>query len=287
MEQGRIPEACQKFAESLALARRGGTLLNLALCRAKEGKSATAMRLLAEARDVANRDGRADRATLAAEGLEAVRARLSWLTLRPAAGPETPGLTLFCDGEALAPGAWGTLQAVDPGRHVVAATAPGRVRFEATVSIGESSDDQIVEIPLLAADPPAPSRTAAGKKPEATTTAIAPVDWRVPVGWASVGVGVAALAAGSVLGLGAINDAADSKTMCPETTCPLDAYTKNEHARTEAIASDVAIPVGVASVGVGLYLLLRHRSIQAPSGRARVVPIARPGAAGLTLQGAW
>ncbi len=112
MEQGRVPEACQKFAVSLALARRGGTLLNLALCRAKEGKNATAMRLLAEARDVATRDGRADRALLAAESLEAVRARLSWLTLRPAAGAETPGLTLFCDGETLSPGAWGTVRAL-------------------------------------------------------------------------------------------------------------------------------------------------------------------------------
>ena len=50
MDQGRTAEACEKFAESLALERRGGVLLNLAVCREEQGRYATALGLLHEAR---------------------------------------------------------------------------------------------------------------------------------------------------------------------------------------------------------------------------------------------
>ena len=285
-------------------ARRGGTLLNLALCRAKQGKNATALRLLVEARDVATRDGRDDRVAIATERLEAVRARLSWLTLKPAAGTETPGIAILRDDESIPRELWGTLQAVDPGEHTIVAAAPGYARFEAKVSIGVEGDHQIMEIPPLAPERPAAAAAAAAAPaggapatgtaapavrtatPVTTTRPVAPAPSTRPFGWAALGLGVSALAAGSVLGVKAIIDSEESKKMCPGNTCPIDAYTKNEDARTEAIFADVAIPVGAASVGVGLYLLLRS-STPAPAALPRVVPAVGPSAASLTLRGVW
>ena len=61
LAQGRVAEACERLAESYALAPRGGTLLNLAICRETQGWYATAMRLLVQARDAAATGKRADR----------------------------------------------------------------------------------------------------------------------------------------------------------------------------------------------------------------------------------
>src|SRR6185437_420987 len=76
MEQGRTAEACEKFTASLALERRGGVLLNLAVCREKQGRYATALTLFHEARERASKDGRPDRVALAEEHIATVEKRV-------------------------------------------------------------------------------------------------------------------------------------------------------------------------------------------------------------------
>ena len=288
MEQGSISEGCQKLAESLALQHRGGTLLNLAVCRNKEGRYATALRLYQEALEVAMKDGRGDREQLARASLEEIRPKLSWLAVKLAPGAEPAGLRVRRDGVDVPRSAWGAPEAVDAGKHTIAATAPGRKPFNVVVIVGGPGDKRVVEIPLLEEIAPAPPRAA--RPPAALAgTDVGARAWKRPLGTAVLGLGVVTVLTGGIFGMRAIADSNQSKGLCPDRRCPTDeGYMMNQRARTAAVVADIAVPAGLAASGVGIFLLLTSR---APISRAatfqRLLPEVGPNLAGLSLQGAW
>lgn len=294
MDQGMAAAACEKFAESLAILRRGGTLLNLAACREKEGKNATALRLFAEAQEVARRDGRADRDAASVEGISRVRSKVSWLTVRLAAGAATPDLAITCDGEALPRDTWGTPFAIDPGQHTVVASAPGRARLSSTVVVGPIRDQQAIEILPLG-----PAVTGIGPRNEPSPGAANPttnpsLTWPGVVGWTAIGVGAAAAVVGGVFGGKAIVDSHESQRLCPQHQCPsnTDGYQRNLDARREARVADVTIPIGVALAGAGVFVLVRSWGATGAEGRgtagiASFSPMVGAGIGGVLLRGAW
>lgn len=301
MEQGLIAEGCTKLARSLELWRRGGTLLNLAVCRQKEGKWAAAFTLFQEALAIATADGRADREELARRAIEEVRARLSWLQVGPAAGADAPDLAIARDGEALPRGLWGTLVPVDPGAHTITATAPGRRPFEITVTLDGPGDKEVVEIPALAQvpaePPPAPTPTSTGAA-SAPVPAPAPpradsrAAWMTPAGIAALSVGVAGLGAGAVFGVKAIADSDETKRLCPGDVCTTDeGLGKHADAKTAATVANIALPAGLAAAGVGLFLLFWSPAPRASSASAAaslwVAPAVGPEGAGARIGGTW
>ncbi|HEY3818494.1 MAG TPA: hypothetical protein VGL81_15075 [Polyangiaceae bacterium] len=264
MEAGHVAEACQKFADSASLLRRGGTLLNLAVCRETEGRSAVAFRLFVEAGEVALKEDRADRVKLAEDHLQALRSRVSWLTLRPGPGPVPRDLAMTCDEESVTGGAWGMPRAVDPGVHVIRAAAPGRVPFQIAVVVGPPGDHRTVEIPALAeeraADRPGVGASTDGLAPRAAGAS----PWSRPLAWTALGAGVASAALGSVFGVEAIANNNMSKSECLSiNVCSGLGAQKNQLARTYATAADIAIPAGLVTAAAGLYLLLTSRSATA------------------------
>ena len=323
MEQGRTRDACEKFAESLALERRGGTLLNLAVCRDKEGRRATALRLLYEARERATRDRRPERIALADELIAKVLPQLSWLEVRLASGDAPPDLVVQRDGEDLPRGRWGALEAVDPGPHTVTAMVPGRAHFEATVIVGEAGDTQLIEIPAPSEElwrskrqsPPGDGPARWVLSPSAASTQADPVQptpgaathsfsaayapappsappaWLRPVGWTSAGLGVAAAATGSVFGVLAIRNIAASDPLCGHDVCTTRAaFQQNQDAHVDARVADVAIPVGLAAAAAGLYLLLRPPARGDRPERSGLLPTAPEVALSVAsgaLRGVW
>jgi tetratricopeptide (TPR) repeat protein len=285
MEQGAVREACAKFARSLEILRRGGTLLNLAVCRQKEGRRATALVLFQDALAAAAADGRADREEIARRGIEEVRAKLSWLTVSLAPGAEVPGLVVTRDGAPLDRAAWGAITPVDPGPHAVVATAPGRVKFEATVDVGPEGDRKVIEIPVLATprlDSPPPDAPRAPPPPP-------PPAWKLPLGISAIGVGAVGLGVGGVFGVKAILDSHESKRLCPERRCTTDpGIEKNQSARTAATIANVALPVGAIVAGAGIFLLAwRPAARPARAASLWAAPICAPPLVGASLGGAW
>jgi hypothetical protein len=314
MDQGHVAEACLKFAESLSLERRGGTLLNLASCREKEGRHATALRLFEEARERAVKDGRSDRVDLARREIDRLRPKLSWLTVRLAEGAAAPDLVVQRDGEVLPPDRWGVIEAVDPGPHAVVAVTPGRPRFEATVTVGEAGDAQVVEIPappVPAEKPPPPTPPVLAEKPPSpgppipvpvpAPAASAPAvpaaqalppplpAWVRPAGGVVTGLGVATFVVGLVLGVNAIRDVRESDPLCPRDVCTtMGAFHQAQSAAVEARIADFTIPLGLLAAAGGIYLMIGPR--REPSNRPAAVHVSGRfgrGASGLSLEGGW
>jgi hypothetical protein len=278
MQEQRYAEACAKFAESQRLDPAGGTLINLALCHEAQGKLATAWGEFREALAKARAEERADRLTVATERLAALEPLLPKLSIFVAPAAAEGELVVSVDGVPLRRAAWGVAVPVDPGSHLVKASAPGREDFSISVELAvkESKRIEITPLPRSQKTGPGPAKSAAppaereGDDGQATTGLI--------VG----GLGLAALGIGGFFGIQAINRRAESDDECPtDSTCSDEGVRLNDSALQAAWFANIGIGLGVLGVGAGTYLLITAENDEAgPSAKA-------PTAASITVRGAF
>ncbi|HEY0476609.1 MAG TPA: hypothetical protein VGD37_03745 [Kofleriaceae bacterium] len=166
LKAGRVAEACDAFAGSQKLDAKVGTLLNLADCREKQGQTATAWSLFLEARQLAaaQHDARAAEADRRAS---VIQAKLSYLTITVARARQVEGLVVKRNGLPVDRAQWNTPIALDPGDHVIEASAPGWKPWSTTRTLGARQKLDVV-VEALVAEPPAPE-PAAGPRPEIAT----------------------------------------------------------------------------------------------------------------------
>lgn len=123
-DRGEWDAACEKFTSSQQLDPRGGTLLNLALCREKQGRIGSAWTAFAEARNLSSKEGRAERVSFAEKKLRELEPSVpKVIVVVDQAQPAD--LAVRLDGEELPRAAWNVGVPVDPGAHLVEATARG------------------------------------------------------------------------------------------------------------------------------------------------------------------
>jgi hypothetical protein len=168
---GKTHEACEKLAESMRASPLDGTLLNLALCHEKEGKTATAWREFIELAKRGARSRRPEIQQLADQHVAALAPTLPKLML--VVPPGTKIAEVRIDGAKLARAEWGNPMPVDPGPHVVAASERGKPAVEQTVvlaragaqtiTLGNASPERSASAsPAIASTPPlAPAPAAA------------------------------------------------------------------------------------------------------------------------------
>ena len=135
MDRGDVAAACRRFEESQRLDPLPGTLLNMAVCHEKEGRTATAWVEFRDAAALARRDARDDRVTLAEEHMKGLEPRLSTVRIVVGMRADVPSLEVTLDGSRLARPAWDTPLPVDPGEHVVKASAPSRAVLTRRVEV--------------------------------------------------------------------------------------------------------------------------------------------------------
>jgi hypothetical protein len=150
MAKGNFSEACAHFAQSYDLEASSGTLLNLALCHEKEGKTATAWGEYREAARLAQDQGRNDRAAAASEKLAALQPKVPRVTT--VAAKPIAGLNVATEERSLTEGGFGVAVPVDPGVHQVTASAPRHRSWTTTVQISEG-EQRTLEIPALEEEP--------------------------------------------------------------------------------------------------------------------------------------
>src|SRR5262245_40294244 len=145
---GKCAEAIPKFQASQKLDPGVGTLLNLAECYEQIGKTASAWAEYREVIALARAAGSKEREDLATQRSKALEPKLSRLAIKVTG--DAQGVAITRDGEALEAAELGVAIPVDPGKHVVEASAPGKQKFSQTIEIGGEADSKEVEIPALA-----------------------------------------------------------------------------------------------------------------------------------------
>ncbi|HYQ40923.1 MAG TPA: hypothetical protein VER11_03120 [Polyangiaceae bacterium] len=262
LEQGQFSAACEKLEASNALESSAGTLLNLATCREKQGKTATAWANFVSAQRLAQSQNRPEQELEAERRASELEPLLSTLSL--SVRDPVPGLEVRRAGRLVPPASFGMAVPIDPGTTAVDASAPGYDPVRLEVVIGASKDHRVLEVPKLrkiAEVDPASSGAASGDpqgvigtESHANTSRVLP--WTIGV------VGGATLVAGGVLGALALSSNSKAITACDEPNNAAECSETQDRRDHQALASTVCVGVGLVGVGVAALWLLTG-----PSGR--------------------
>jgi len=247
LDRGEVDAACEMLDESYRLDPAVGTLFNLAACEERQGKIASAWLHLREGiGQISASDERLKPADARARALEA---RLPRLVVRLVAGAPA-GTRVTRDGVELSSVSLGLALPVNPGAHRVVAVADGRAPSETDVRIAEG-ETRTVEVGPGAARPGLASSSV-----PASVDAPSGHGWRT-AGFVTGGVGVAALAVGSVAGLMALGSASTVDRECDAAhVCSSAGLAALDDVKTTAPISTVGLVAGAALVATGIVILL-------------------------------
>ena len=275
MDAGDLTHACPKLEESQRLDPSSGTILNVALCHERQGRTATAWTDFSEALAMARRDGRDDRIGFAEVHIAALEPKLSRLVIIVAAEADEPTLRVLRDGSPIGRAAWGGAIPVDPGKHTIEASATGKTKWRTVVEVGPNADARTVTIPKLLDAPIEPTVSSATGASSTRTAGIA-----------LSAIGIAWMGAGTFLGLRAFAKRRDSDRECING-CTVRGATLNDDARVAADASTASFALGLASLGVGAYLFFRSSEPSAEPRAAHIVPSIGPQHGSVFLTGSF
>jgi hypothetical protein len=258
-EQGHFEEACLKFEQSQLIEPALGTQFNLAVCETKIGKLGSAWRNLRAVEQLARAAGKRARAEAAQQMMEEIRARVTHLDFRADAD-----VTVKVDGERVDRGDWG-FYAVDPGDHVVEATAPTKKPWQTRVSVKDGGpatpgaalhvDVPHLELLMVTRETSNPGRT---------------------VGFVVGAVGLVGVAAGVATGVAVLGAKSKANDHC-NSRCDAEGRDAVSTGKTLVAINWVSWGVAAAGLGVGTFLVLTSKpSSSQPSTAASVEPVVGP-----------
>jgi hypothetical protein len=290
-DPAKLAEACRVLAESYALAERGDTLLNLAECHRRQGKTATAWAEFDKAYELGAKVNFTRAMEIAKKLRDELAVKLSTLTVTvPPEAAALAGLTVEVNGKPWPRERWGTAVYVDPGPAEITVAARGYKPFVARVEVGPNKDAKRVTVALerdpsqAPAPTPPPKSTPAKPPPPSPPPAAAPPR---PI-WPWI-VGGAGLAAAGVAVAFAVNQQAagaelDDRCGPDRKACP-PGYDFGPARSQELTSFGLFVGLGAAGIvavgaaGVGLGLAYREPSPQTTS--------LRIGPGSVTLQGGF
>jgi hypothetical protein len=282
---GRYAEACPKFAASQKLDPGYGTLYNLGECLTHEGKTASAWAAFHEAASLARTAGQAEREAKAARAVVALETKLERITISVTAPLQ--GLLVRRDGITIDAAAWGSALPVDPGKHLIEASAPGKKTFSIEVTTAGPGKPVTVEIQALLDAPIEPAPLAAPRPlaPPADSGA-----GRRVAAYVTGGVGVAGIVVGAVMGSMARSkwNEAQMQHCRTSTLCDAEGVDLVSGAQTGATVATIGFIAGGALLATGVVLFATALPKRpATTGRLVLSPMLAPTQGGLSLRGSF
>jgi hypothetical protein len=255
--KGDFAAACPKFEESQHLDPAIGTQFNLALCFEKIGRIATAWRHFRDAERVARSAGKTGREQAAHQKVVELQPKVSALVLTP----HEPDVTVKVDAQRVDPAEM-RFYAVEPGEHVVEATAPAKHPWSNRIKVGPRADGTgelvSVDIPALAA--------VAGET-RVVTVHSETTNKRRTIGFVSLGIGAVGAAGAAVTGIMLLNDKAVADDRCARG-CDQEGNDAASRGKGLLPVNAVAWGVAIVGVGVGTFLVLTSNRKPSPSVQA-------------------
>jgi hypothetical protein len=267
MDRGDHATACEKFKESQRLDPAAGTLLNLADCSERLGRTATAWRAYAEA--VERLPPSDDRVGPVRQKLEALEPTLG--RARFTVEPSAQGCEVDVDDTHLGAASFGEPIPFDPGKRGAVLRCPGRVDRAVPFEIRASA---LVEVKLVPGE--LAKRDDLGREAGTAGTS-SPL---VPLGWVLGVTGVASFGASAVTGVLTLDRKDTVDTLCTGTSprqCPkagVDAASEGTTLSTVSTATFVAGGV-LTALGV-TFLIVGYGADDEPAramARVRVGPL--------------
>jgi hypothetical protein len=274
--QGDVARACERFGASQDLDPGLGTMLRLADCLDRLGKTASAWALFREAAAIAGERGDSDREAISNQRASDLDQRLTRLSLTTAESTAPPGFSVELNGVVIPVTSLGIPLPVDPGPLTIEARADGRRPFSGSIEIPAGPGSSSFEIPALEREhvkpqpperSPALDRAAAPEQSSSLRT----------VGFVSAGVGLLGLAAGGVLAYRAVQLRDDSLGSCQKNdpnSCSKSGYEKRQDSLAAADAATLSFGIGGALLLGGVVLVLFAPSSSEPRAESRTATLA-------------
>lgn len=271
MREGRYEEACKKLEASFALDPAVGTLLNIADCLERTGRTASAWLRYRDAAGMALQKGQREREAIAREKVAELEPVLCRLVIR---APRA-GAAVRRDGVPLDPTTFDLPVPMDPGRHVVELSERGRVIARRDVDLvatpAKPCGEMVVSFDDGDATTPSTARDSRGLLPPKRATGTTRV-----LGMALGGVGIAALGLGTGFGLAAASAKSDADDLCTAAGCTAAGRARMAEAGERADVASVGLVTGgvLLAAGVFLWFLGAPPQASAPSRAAAPLGIA-------------
>lgn len=149
---------------------------------------------------------------------------------------------------------------IDPGKHTLKISRPGKTSFEDVIIVAQSEKDRIFVAKLL----PGPAQPVAGETPAAPAKKDAGPKSNVPMAsWIAWGVSGVALLSFAGFGLKAKVDYDDYESRCGNRC----AGSERDTVATSVTIADVSLVIAVVAAGVGTYFYLTRPAPAAPPAR--------------------
>lgn len=289
MQDKQFARACEKFEGSNQLDPALGTMLRLADCYDRMGRTASAWAVFRESSSLARTRNEADREKIATDRASDLEKRMSKIELKVDAKNAPAGLEIRLNNAAVPRASWDAPIPVDPGKQQIDVSAPERAPWSTSVDVAEGPALQSVEVPSLAVKHTAVATTGTpGAEPAPSRGST-----QRTIGYVLGGVALAGLATSGFLTWRAYDSKQQSLDHCrPDdpAACTQEGVDQRGDAKTWATAATIAIGVSAPMLAGGIFLLLSAPHAEtAHASRAALSPtvgFVRSGAT-LGVKGTW